>query len=187
MFPNENQELNQESFDLLLKFLHADREEAGRRYEEIRLKLVKIFTCRGCMTPEDLADETINRVSRKVGEIMNSYVGDPRLYFYGVARNVFLESVRKRPHVPPMPEPKSSDVKEAEQECLDQCMKKLTPTNRQLILEYYTGEKKEKIERRKALAGRLGMAPNALRIRAHRIRNSLGNCVFDCLKHNAVT
>jgi RNA polymerase sigma factor (sigma-70 family) len=181
-----NRELSQEAFDLLLSFLDTDREQAGRCYEELRIKLVKIFTCRGCMTPEDLADETFNRVSKKVSEIINSYVGDPRLYFYGVARNVFLESVRKRPHVPPMPEPTSTEQKEAEQECLDQCMQKLTPTNRRLILEYYSGDRREKIERRKALAERLGIAPNALRIRAHRIRGSLAKCVFECLEHNAI-
>lgn len=182
-----NRDLSQESFDLLLRFLDSDREAAGRRYEEIRIKLVKVFTCRGCLTPEDLADETMNRVSRKVGGIIESYVGDRRLYFYGVARNVFLESVRKQPHVPPMPEPTSTEQKEAEQECLDQCMQKLTPTNRKLILEYYTSDKRQKIERRKQLAERLGIAPNALRIRAHRIRGSLTKCVFECLEHNAVT
>jgi DNA-directed RNA polymerase specialized sigma24 family protein len=172
---------------MLLAFLDTDRDKAGEIYDEIRIKLVKIFTCRGSPTPEDQADETMNRVSRKIGEIAHSYVGDPRLYFYGVARNVFRESVRKKPHVPPMPDPPSAEEKEAEQVCLDQCMEKLTPTNRQVILEYYTSERREKIERRKALAERLGIASNGLRIRAHRIRKSLAKCVFDCLEINGLT
>ena len=179
-------ELTQEAFEQLLAFLSPDREKAGRRYEEIRLKLVKIFTCRGCMTPEDLADETINRVAKKVAEIGKTYVGDPALYFCGVARKVFLESVRKRPERRPLPKMESSEDKELEYECLDQCMQKLTPRSRELILEYYRGEKGDKISQRKELARQWGVGPNALRIRAHRIRNNLHTCVLECFKHNEI-
>lgn len=73
--------LTQESFDALLAWLDPAREEAGRRYEEIRRRLIKIFTCRGCGEPEDLADETINRVSKKLKEIESDYSGDPRSVF----------------------------------------------------------------------------------------------------------
>ena len=59
-------DLSQEAFDRLLAWLNPNRALAGEKYEEIRRRLIKIFTCRGCTCPEVLADETINRVARKV-------------------------------------------------------------------------------------------------------------------------
>ena len=56
--------LSQEAFDALLKWLDSDREQAAMKYEEIRKRLIKIFTGRDCVEAEDLADETINRVSK---------------------------------------------------------------------------------------------------------------------------
>jgi hypothetical protein len=44
---------------------------------------------------EELADEVINRVSKKLPQIVDIYVGDPALYFYGVARKVHREYLRK--------------------------------------------------------------------------------------------
>ena len=56
-------ELTPQAFNQLLDWIGPDRETAGKRYEEIRLRLIKIFTARGCHIPEELADETFNRVS----------------------------------------------------------------------------------------------------------------------------
>ncbi len=178
--------LNQDTFDQLLSFLDPDREEAGRRYVEIRHKLIYIFTCRGCSTPEDLADITMDRVADKTPAIADSYVGDKNLYFYGVARKVFLESVRKKPNRPPPPESVNTEEDELMLECLEECIKKLTARNRRLILEYYKDDRGAKIDRRRKLADQLGIALNALRIRAHRIRMNLQSCVADCLDMNGV-
>src|SRR6266571_4389824 len=87
--------LTQDAFDSLLDWLNADRVLAGKKYEAIRLRLIKIFTCRGCPEAEDLADETINRVTARVEEVANTYEGDPALYFYGVAQKLHLEYLRK--------------------------------------------------------------------------------------------
>ena len=54
--------------------------------------------------------------------------------------------------------------------------------NRKLVLEYYRGEKKAKIDHRRSLAEQYGIALNALRIRAHRIRAALQECVETCIK-----
>jgi DNA-directed RNA polymerase specialized sigma24 family protein len=64
-------------------------------------------------------------------------------------------------------------------------MNQLTPESRELVLEYYPEEKQAKIDRRKELADRLGIAVNALRIRAHRVRASLQECLFACIKQIA--
>jgi RNA polymerase sigma factor (sigma-70 family) len=174
--------LTQDAFDKFLAWLNPNRDQAAKKYEEVRRKLIKIFTCRGCSEAEDLADETINRVTRKVQEIMDSYAGDPALYFYGVARNVHLEYVRKSPPPLPMPEADTPQQKEQAYQCLDTCLERFSEQNRRLVLEYYKDERREKIDHRKKLAEQLGIAPNALRIRMHRIRTSLQNCVLNCMK-----
>lgn len=178
-------DITQEAFDKFLTWLDPNREQAGTKYETIRRKLIRIFACRGCANCEDLADETINRVIRKMQELADSYTGDPALYFYGVARNVHLEHVKKSPPPLPIPAPDSPQQKEQEYECLERCMDQLAAENRQLVLEYYQEEKRVKIDHRKELADRLGIAPNALRIRMHRIRSSLQVCVDTCLNQAA--
>jgi DNA-directed RNA polymerase specialized sigma24 family protein len=179
--------LSQDSFERLLSWLDQDRERAGKRYEEVRNKLIKVFTCRGCPVPEELADQTIDRVANKVRELADVYVGDPLSYFYGVARNVHLEYLRKSatPAVV-LPSPDLTHDIEQEYECLEQCMNQLTQDNRKLILEYYRDEKKLKIDHRKELAERLGIALNALRIRTHRIRAVLQECVQNCVNQQVM-
>lgn len=178
---NKDWLLTQEAFDALLAWLDPNREKAGEKYECIRLRLIKIFACRGCYEPEDLADETINRVSKRLKEIASTYSGDPARYFYGVANKVHLEHVRRKPlPVPPAPPEPSEDI-EKEFECLERCIQQLTANNRELVLQYYQQEKRAKIDHRKILADQLGIALNALRIRACRIRASLQKCVQSCV------
>lgn len=174
-------DLNQEAFSQLLAWLNSNSEQAARKYEEIRRQLIKIFTCRGCTCPEDLADETINRVAKKVGEIAATYVGDCSLFFYGVARNVHLEYVRKKPVPEHSPASETSPESDREYECLERCMERLSPANRDLILQYYQEEKQAKIDHRRELARQKGVGPNALRIQIHRIRTGLQQCVIECV------
>ncbi len=101
-----------------------------------------------------------------------------------MAHNVFLESLRRRPprDLAPPPAPGVEDEEaEREYECLESCIAELPPEGRELVLEYYRSERREKIDRRKELAARLGIAPNALRIRVHRLRAALQECVRECL------
>jgi DNA-directed RNA polymerase specialized sigma24 family protein len=177
--------ITQDAFDKFLAWLDPNREQAGAKYEDIRRRLIKIFACRGCAASEDLADETINRVIRKMQDLADSYTGEPALYFYGVARNVHLEHVKKNPAPLPLPPSDPPEQKEREYECLERCMKVLTPGNRELMLEYYKEEKHAKIVHRRELATRLGVAVNALRIRAYRIRAGLQGCVENCLHQEA--
>ena len=50
--------LTQEAFNRLLASLDADCEQAGQKYERIRLKLIHYFAWRGTTFPEAEADET---------------------------------------------------------------------------------------------------------------------------------
>jgi DNA-directed RNA polymerase specialized sigma24 family protein len=184
--------LTQDAFDGLLAWLDPDREIAGRKYETIRIRLIKLFICRGCAEAEELADETINRVLAKVNQIKNEYVGEPILYFYGTGRNVYREYQRKcvarQADVPIESACDHSallaitgDV-EPEYQCLERCLDRLPSTSRKLVLEYYQQEKQAKIDYRKRLADEMGIAVNALRIRAYRIRRALEECVHACLE-----
>ncbi len=64
------------------------------------------------------------------------------------------------------------------------CLKKLSDDSRELIVAYYREQRRAKIKLRKELAERLGIPLNALRIRAHRIRTKLEDCVVNCLEHS---
>ncbi|MFY9619493.1 MAG: hypothetical protein WAQ99_06745 [Pyrinomonadaceae bacterium] len=177
--------LTQEAFDALLGWLDSNREVAAEKYERIRNRLIKIFACRGCFEAEDLADETINRVTSKLADIQPGFEGDPARYFYAVAKKILLEHSRPKP-TPPLPQPSSDDEEtELMYQRLELCLEKLTPANRELVLGYYQEEKHAKIENRKARAARLGIAVNALRIRAHRIRAWLQECVQQSLQATA--
>ena len=166
----------------MLTWLDADREVAGKKHEQIRHKLIKMFIGRGCPDPEELAAETLSRVTRKVQDIADTYEGDPLHYCYKVGYLVYLESIRKRPQPLPMPPPDPPEQVEREYDCLEQCMKRLQPGDRDLVLQYYQQDKRAKIDHRKELADRLGIALNALRIRAHRIRLNLRRCMLECIE-----
>ena len=175
-------ELTQEAFEQLLRWLNTDRDEAGRRYEEIRFQLIKIFISRGCLISEELADETINRVARRIQDITKTYDGDPALYFYGVARMIYLEYMRRKPLLQALAPPTVSEEHERRCECLDQCIERLTPKNRELIMAYYKEDEQGKKDQRKEVAERMGMEPNALWVRVHRIRERLRECVVECFE-----
>jgi RNA polymerase sigma factor (sigma-70 family) len=179
---NKQWTLTKAAFDKLLNWLDQDRNLAGQKYEEIRRRLIEIFACRGCKEAEELADETINRVTSKVVSISGGYIGNPAHYFYGVAQKIHLEYLRRKPPPDIMPQVEEPFEVEEEYECLKHCMQSLTPDSRELILEYYEANKREKIQHRKNLAREMGIEQNALRVRAYRIKAALQRCIEDCLK-----
>ena len=185
--PRQKWALNQEAFDRLLVAFDADRETAGRKYLEIRNNLTRFFEWRGCSFPEDHADETINRMAKRVseGEEILNHSG----YAMGVARLLLLEINKGRQReqsalaeigaAPDVYVPE--DDGESRLTCLRSCLQTLSPDNRELILQYYQGEKGEKIENRKKLLQRLGIPVNTLRMRALRLRERLQACVEECV------
>jgi RNA polymerase sigma factor (sigma-70 family) len=178
--------VTQESLDSLLAWLDTDRDRAAGKYEQIRQRLIKFFTCRGRHDAEELTDETIDRVTIKVPEVARDYVGDPIRYFHGVARKVLLEALRRKPPQPPDEQPTPEEAEEAEEAervyaCLERCMEGVMSASGKLVLEYYQDDRRAKIDHRKEMAARLGIAQNALRIRVHRIKATLEKCVLACL------
>ncbi len=181
--------LTKEAFDRFLGLLDMDRDRAGQKYESVRLRLVKYFQWNGAIEPDMEADETINRVARKIIEGANVY--NLNAYIQGVAKLVKAESLRN-------PNRRHLDIEEAydiaatsgedpdeteRRTCLKRCLGSLPDESREIIITYYENEKGLRIQCRKQLAARLGITANALRINAHRIRVSLETCVRECLGH----
>ena len=181
-----------EQFDGLMSWLSSSTADPGGKYECIRQSLVKLFVWNGCWDAEDLADETIDRVMRKVPEISIDYSGDPALYFYGVAKMLLKERRRQKTAGTDwqLLEPRrmtrnqqNDDPNEINRkfECLEKCIAKLPADSRELIIDYYQEEKRAKIDFRRQLAQRMGVDVENLRVRVFRIRTSLYKCIEKCL------
>lgn len=185
--------LTNEAFDQLLLAFDIDRQHAGEKYETIRRKLTEFFEARGTDAPTDYADETINRVARRITE--GEEIKNLNSYFYGVARLIWLEFLRScHKESTPLelaPVPIAVNATEVEAEryqkeqrliCLESCLSKLSPANRNLIVEYYREEQGLKIETRQRQAEMLHTTINGLRLRASRIRAELAQCVNSCVQ-----
>jgi DNA-directed RNA polymerase specialized sigma24 family protein len=179
-------DLTHVNFAKLLAALDPEPERAGELYEQLRQKLVRFFEWRGSAAPDDLADETLNRLVRKIDE--GEVIRNLPAYVGGMARLVWLEALKKQEREQGAFEKLSAASQYPAQtdslrvECFESCLESLPLESRALILDYYREEKSAKIELRKQLAEKLGTPLNALRIRAHRIRAQLETCVTDCLR-----
>jgi DNA-directed RNA polymerase specialized sigma24 family protein len=179
---SRDRSLSPQSFEGLLARLDPDRERAGERYEALRRKLLRLFTWRGCDAPEDLADEVLDRVARKLGDGADLRT-DLGGYVHGIALNVLHEHWRRaeaRVPVPPPPPAPPEPAEEVLLQCLDECLEKVPRESRDLVREYHEPEPGARIRARQELARRLGLTPTALRLRAYRVRASLQACLADC-------
>jgi DNA-directed RNA polymerase specialized sigma24 family protein len=177
--------LTHDELEALFAWLDPDRDQAIAKYETIRRGLIDKFIVGSCVDPEALADETIDRVIKRLPEISAVYEGNPISYFYGVARKVLLEYFRKRRResrrAPVQTEPRFG---EKYYECLESCLDQLEPEKRELIVRYYAEQKRAKIESRKVIRSEMSLKADALRVRTFRIRRTLKQCVFACVEGN---
>ncbi len=182
--------LTANAFTKLLENLGETQEEAGEKYEDLRRTLMRFFEWRGAPFPEEHTDESFNRVARKLDEgVEIKNIGG---YCYEVARLVYLETLKgHETRRTPLEEiklesvtPDTDEMAEKEQRlsCLDDCLEALPKESSELITEYYCDGKRGRIDRRKALADRLGLRRDALANRAQRVRDKLEQCVTRCLK-----
>jgi DNA-directed RNA polymerase specialized sigma24 family protein len=191
----EEPRITQLGFTRLLAWLDDGVDSNGERYLEMRRRLVSYFDRRSRPGADELADETLNRIGRTLEQTGVIATRPPARYCYVVAKFVLLEDFRReRKHVPlddswnadaarGVTRPAPSDglvVREQRLDCLDRCLQELKPEQRELIVEYYADARRQKIERRRDLAKRLGITMNALGIRAWRIRDGLMACVESC-------
>jgi DNA-directed RNA polymerase specialized sigma24 family protein len=183
--------LTAESFAKLLACFDLDRDRAGEKYEDLRRTLIRFFEWRGAPFPEEHADESFNRVARKLAEGLE--INNVRGYCYEVARLVCLEAFKgpdsKREPLEPDHQwvPVVSTLEDAHERenlmiCLDLCLESLPEDGRRLLLEYYQDDTRRQIDRRKALAASLKLNREALANRAQRLRAKLEQCVTRCFK-----
>lgn len=195
----KNWAITSNAFAGLLGWLDAGETSDGRNYLEMRQKLVAYFDRKNCLNPDDLADETLNRVARRLEETGKIESETPAKFCYITARFVFMESLRgadkknvplddvlRHPNASQLAadEDEAKKLKEKMLDCLEHCTGKLEESNCAIIINYYSGEERIKIENRRALAEKLGISKNALTIRACRIRNKLEDCVGKCAAEN---
>jgi DNA-directed RNA polymerase specialized sigma24 family protein len=189
--------LSKDALQRLLNWLDGGTSSDGRAYVEMRRRLSDYFSRKNCRTADDLADETLTRVARRLEEEGITRGETPARYCYIVARFVFLEHLREiKAHpivtqvsgddVPQPSTPSTADeVETAGTEekllaCLEKCLQELDPLNRRIITGYYIGSERVKIDNRRKLAESLGLSANALTVRACRIRARLDGCVRRC-------
>lgn len=184
------------AFQRLLVWLDDGEDSGGEKYLEMRRRLVDYFDRKNCLAPDELADETLNRVARRIEEEGEIESETPAKYCYITARFLFLESLRGMEKAgvsiddvsakeamrkfSAVPETNENELKEKMLACLEKCVGELDEENRRLIVEFYYGAERVKIENRRALAKKLDISSNALNIRACRIRGKLEICVGKC-------
>lgn len=168
-------------FERLLGLLAADRDVAALRFVTVWRNLVRTFASRRCHEAEDVADETMFRVARKARSL-EKFEGDFALYIYRVGSFIYREWRRRNAQAPPHdPPPPPEPPDEESLDCLDQCLDALDADDREIAIEYYRFSKRERIDNRKRLGERFRLSPNALRIRALKLRAQLKGCVERCL------
>jgi len=180
----------QSAFEKLLASFSNNRDEAAEQYELTRSKLIRFFERRSLRGSDRFADETLDRVMRRIdeGEVITNMMA----YVYKVASYVVMEALRDEEKLRTNTDfataaafTDEEDKESPRTRCLDRCLDKLPIETRTLILDYYSKEGREKIQLRQQMAKRLGIRLNALRIRAHKIRVGLEQCVNACLDQAA--
>lgn len=175
-------ELTPEALERLITRLDPDSTVAGEKYEHLRRALVKFFMWHGTPEPDGCADETLDRLARRLES--GQGIDDLHTFAHGVARFVRLERVRQAAAQPLTFDPTISErVAAPEAEAADErndhvhaCLDAMPTDDRHLILRYYVGEGRERILLRAQIARELGITENALRQRARRLREQLKLC-----------
>jgi DNA-directed RNA polymerase specialized sigma24 family protein len=189
----KNWVLTADAFAKLLAAFSPDAERAAAEYESTRARLVKMFRWRGVPDAETAADETFNRVARKIDE--GEQVRDLAAFVGGVARFVLLENFKGKdrrnvpledaPAAAYVVEPEFDDAQTDERKlaCFNRCLADLPGDARRFVVDYYNAEADgaARIEHRRRLAERLDLEMNALRNRALRARAKLEDCIKNCL------
>jgi len=175
--------LDRQTFHSLLQALAPDYEEAGHTYEATRACLIRFFETCQCFPADELADETLDRVARRIYEGVT--ISDLRRYALGVARRVAAE-YRKTLHVAtslpyflPQTAPHEEDRLSAQLDALERGLERLPGTERDLVLSYFRQEGAPRSRRQ--LSQEFGLSRVALRVRVHRIRKKLEVMIADCV------
>lgn len=174
-------------FSQLLARLDSDADAAGRRYEELRRRLILFFRLKSPQDAHDLADTVFDRVARRLSDGVE--IQSVEAYVLGVARFVLREhegrvvraahvhdaiAYLEQTRVPATLAPTSGEEQLA---ALHHCLRALDADDRTLILAYYGDDGKQRMRVRGDLARLMNISLNALHNRALRLRKQLEHCV----------
>jgi DNA-directed RNA polymerase specialized sigma24 family protein len=176
--------LDGEAWARLLSFLALSQSQfPGAAYERVHERLVRFFRGKGSMHAEELADATFDRVACKLGREALAEVRNPIGYVLGVAKLIWLESVklevarrRRLDHYAALfTRDDDGDAHKLERDValLDRCLAELPADQRLLLLNYYRGQGQARITRRQDLVRELRLNAGMLRTRVHRLRAQL--------------
>ncbi len=115
--------LSPDNFERFLAVLDPDRERAGTKYEQLRARLIRFFVSKGFSSAEELTDEVINRMIRRIETVEE--IDDVNRFSYGVARNVLMESTKKKQQDTPVRAIPDIAERDSELQCLERCIGQL--------------------------------------------------------------
>ncbi|MEQ9498803.1 MAG: hypothetical protein RIT81_18135 [Deltaproteobacteria bacterium] len=172
------------SWAALLEHLGASARVQAEAYERLRSRLEAFFRYRGWSDPDELVDATFDRVGAKLAAGTELTSDVPR-YALGVARFVHLEQTKARAQqdraLRAAQEPTDEAAERIEHErrlaALEGCLNALSDADRRALARYHADRGQSKIDARRALAEKIGVTLNALRLRMFRLRNNLEQCV----------
>jgi hypothetical protein len=90
--------LNESALSRFLEWIDEGSDSGGEKYLEMQRRLVGYFDRKNCISPHELADETLSRVARRLEEEGSIRNTTPARYCYTVAKFVFLEYLRRAEH-----------------------------------------------------------------------------------------
>lgn len=183
------------AFRKFLVSLAPDPDQAAERYEHIRRALIRFFISYQAPDPEACADETFEILQRQV--VGDRPIRDIEPYSIGVARNVLMKDRERRrglvelsvepgrDHGPRVRSPLSAAVEQTEEmareKCMNACLRAIPAEEQKLVVQYYFGRKHDK-DKREKLARELGVTAKHLRVKVHRLKQTLKERVSECIK-----
>jgi DNA-directed RNA polymerase specialized sigma24 family protein len=154
--------------DPILALLDPNPNDAERKLTQLRTSIILYFRSRGCLDPEDLADEVIYRAIRRLRQGVDCSAG-LKAYCRGIAKFVLIEERRRvradllSENVNLAERPAPQKLSDSEKAILvKDCLKFLSREEAKLLSVYYWQDRKE-------LAASLGVTANCLRIRVSRL------------------
>ncbi len=194
---------HQDVLETLLSWLSPDKDQAGQLYERLRRKLVELFARRGVPTLfwHELADETLDRIGRKLAEGETIHNPEPMAYAFGVSQFVLSEFWRRQRRrvgaETQLDDLSPRDLieiaakdglreegqeKELRLECMDAALKTLQPEDESLMRACHHDDLRQQTANRRQAAERLNWEENSLRVHLHRIRLTLQRKVRACIE-----
>lgn len=169
------------SIPALLAALGETPEASGIEYERLRSKLILFFSRRMLQFPEDLADEAIDRLARRIME--GTAIDSIPAFALGIGRHLALEQMKNRSETMEddfwdnVPAPPATQSSEEEIARMERCLKTLRPDEAKLLRGYYLATEGTPMKTRDKLANRLGISANTLRQRVFLARQRLRDCI----------